>query len=87
MRRREFAVGRPRRNRSQTLFPATIALTLRQRHSAKLCPCRGLADRSGRVRAFRQNNLRTGGIIHADKLGAKKRINWSLEIVGFAARP
>ena len=32
---------------------------------------RGLADRSGRCRAFRQNNLRTGKLAHAGSPGVR----------------
>ena len=33
---------------------------------------RGLADRSGRIRAFRQNNFRTGKLAHAGSPGVRR---------------
>ena len=63
----------------KTLFPATIALTLSERHSAKLCLA-GFADHSERCRAFRQNNLR------ADEIG-RLSLSPSNRLVSTGATP
>ena len=53
------------------LFPATIALTPLRCHSAQLCPS-GWADRSGCIRTFCQNILRTGQMARAGSLGTRQ---------------